>query len=119
MPPERPNSQASLASPNQRRSQRALLVIPVDVAWTKEDGVRVKETAETEVVNAHGALLCLDVRLPLKMEVVLTNRLTQQSTRARVVRKYLPREDGKQRIAFELVEASETFWGVSIPSRTR
>ena len=112
MPPERPSSQASPASPNRRRSQRALLVIPVDVAWTKEDGVRVKEPAETEVVNAHGALLHLNVRLPLKMEVVLTNRLTQQSTRARVVRRW---EDGKLRIAFELVEASEMFWGVSIP----
>ena len=119
MPTERPSSQAPPSSPDQRRSQRVLLVVPVDVTWTREDGVRVKEPAETEVVNAHGALLRVNVRLPLKMEVVLTNRQTQQSTRARVVRNYPPREDGKLPIAFELLEARETFWGVSIPFRTR
>jgi hypothetical protein len=91
------------------------LVVPVDVAWVKQGGVRVKESAETEEVNAHGALLRMSAPLSLKALIVLTHRITNKSTPARVVRTGTPQEDGKVRVAVELEEPSETFWGVSIP----
>jgi hypothetical protein len=81
----------------------------------KQGGERVKEAAETEEVNAHGALLRMRAHLPLKTLVVLTHRITNKSTAARVVRTSPAQEDGKLRIAVELDEPSETFWGVSIP----
>jgi hypothetical protein len=81
----------------------------------KQGGVRVKEAAETEEVNAHGALLRMKSHLPLNTLIVLTHRITNQSTPARVVRSCPAQEDGNPRIAVELEEQSETFWGVSIP----
>jgi hypothetical protein len=81
----------------------------------RQAGVRVKESAETEEVNAHGALLRMSAPLPLKTLVVLTHRITNKSTPAQVVRVSAAQEDGKLRIAVELEEPSETFWGVSIP----
>jgi hypothetical protein len=81
----------------------------------RQDGVRVKESAETEEVNAHGALLRMSAHLSLKTLVVLTHRITNKATPAQVVRVSAAQEDEKLRIAVELEEPSETFWGVSIP----
>ncbi len=99
-----------------RRSQRVLLVIPVEVAWTTAEGLRVAENAETEVVNAHGALLRMKTFLPISVEVELMRPRTRQSALARVVwTGDLAEEDEWTRIAVELAVPSETFWGVSIP----
>jgi len=81
----------------------------------KPGGVRAQEAAETEEVNAHGALLRTTSHLPLNTLVVLTHCITGQSTPARVLRACPAQEDGKPRIAVKLEEESETFWGVSIP----
>ncbi len=115
MPAGRPRSQTPQTQQERRRSERVLLVVPVDVAWVKQGGARVQESAETEEVNAHGALLRMSAPLPLKTLVVLTHRITNKSTPAQVVRTCPGQEDGKPRIAVELEEPSETFWGVSIP----
>ncbi len=99
-----------------RRSQRVLLVIPVEVAWTTKEGQRFKEDAETQVVNAHGALLRMKTALAISAEVELTRPRTRQSTRARVVwTGDVVEEDEMTRVAVELAVPSETFWGVSIP----
>lgn len=37
--------------------------MPVMVVWTRRDGVRLRESAETEDVSMHGALLRLEARL--------------------------------------------------------
>jgi len=107
--------QSSAAQRSRRRSDRVFLVVPVDVMWMRPDGQRATESAETEVVNGHGALLRMRANLPLKTNVVLTHRVTQQSTSARVVGSYPAQEDGKLRIAVGLEEPSGAFWGVSIP----
>jgi hypothetical protein len=101
---------------NRRRSDRVFLVVPVEVAWMRQDGTKLKESAKTEVVSAHGALLCMDAHLPLKTQVVVTHRVTQRSSPARVVGTQPAEADGKLRVAVELDEPSEAFWGVSIPT---
>lgn len=101
---------------NYRRSDRVFLVVPVDVMWMKAEGKQAKESAATEVVNAHGALLRMKAPLPVNTRVVLTHRVTQQSSPARVVGTQPPEDGGKMGIAVELDEPSESFWGVSIPS---
>jgi len=40
-----------------RRSQRIYLLIPLQVTWITIEKAQIKEPAETEEVNAHGALL--------------------------------------------------------------
>lgn len=107
--------QSSRAERNRRKSDRVFLVVPVDVMWMRADGQRATESAETEVVNAHGALLRMRANLSLKTNVVLTHRVTKQSTSARVVGTYPAQEDGKLRIAVGLEEPSGSFWGVTIP----
>jgi len=98
---------------NRRRSGRVFLVVPVDVVWRRSDGVRVRESAHTEVVNAHGALLRINTHLSRGTEVELIHHKTHQSTRARVVSTYPNQPDGVPRVAVELSVPSATFWGVS------
>jgi hypothetical protein len=116
--------EASKLSPLQserRRSQRVLLVIPVDIAWTGKDGKPVKVAAETEVVNAHGALLRMKSQgillSAIPKEIDLTHRHTGKTTKARIVGggSSAQAQDGMMRIAVELDVASESFWGVTLP----
>ncbi len=63
-----------MANPTQterRRSQRVHLAIPVEVGW-QEDHVHVSEHAETEVLNAYGALLRMKPHLPIPIDVELS-----------------------------------------------
>lgn len=113
---QQPEVQPYLREGERRRSQRALLVIPVNLTWATEDGVRVTEQAQTEEINAHGALLRMKSCLPTSMEVELSHPRTHQSTRARVVGTRHPEPDGSVRVAVELAVPSETFWGVSFPT---
>jgi len=99
-----------------RRSQRVLLVIPMEVTWTTKEGVRVKEHAETEEVNACGAVLRMKAHPPISTEVELTHGRTHESVRARVVGMRDPTTEGLKRIGVDLAPLSETFWGVSIPT---
>ncbi len=101
----------------QRRSQRALLVIPLEVAWTGQDGLQVIEHAQTEIVNRHGALLHVETPIPLATQVKLLRPRQGLSTPARVVGKHPHQQDGLSRIAVELSMPSEEFWGLSFPTR--
>lgn len=115
-----PTANTPPSGAERRRSQRVLLVIPVEVAWSTREGLRVQEHAETEVVNAHGALLRMKTLLPISEEVELIRPRTSQLTRARVVwAGDVAEEDEMTRVAVELAVPSETFWGVSIPPLPR
>ncbi len=112
----RAESSVGAREAEQRRSQRVLLVIPVEVRWTLQDGVRVTEHAETEEVNAHGALLRMKTHLRISTEMELSRPRTHQSAKAKVVG--IRGEAGPgwlNPVAVELAAPSETFWGVSIP----
>ena len=100
---------------DRRRSQRVLIVIPVNVSWTTKDGVRVKEEAHTEVVSRHGALLRLKGSLPLGAKVDLSRHHTGHSSPAKVVWSGRPDAEGIGRVAVELAETSDEFWGVYLP----
>jgi len=79
-----------------RRSPRVRLAIPVDVEWTGEDQVPVREHAETEVLNAYGGLLRMKPRFPIPLQIHLTNPRTSQTTWARVVGFREPKPKGSQ-----------------------
>lgn len=99
-----------------RRSTRVLLVIPVEVTWTTSSGVRVQEHAETEIVNAHGALLRMKARLARGAIVELTRLRTHEKVQARVVFTSEHGPDGLYRAGVELTVPNEKFWGVVLPS---
>ena len=100
---------------DQRRSQRVTLVVPLELAWTTPEHVRMQEHAETVTVNAQGALLRTKTPLPPTGEVKLTRPRMHQSARARIVRVEQPDTEGWLRIAVELLLPGEAFWGISIP----
>ena len=98
-----------------RRSQRVRLAIPVEVSWTQDDGVPVNEHAETEVLNAHGALLRMKPHFPIPIDVELSKPREGLSTPARVVGFREPAPGGLLGVAVELAAPSQTFWGISFP----
>jgi len=100
---------------NRRRSQRVLLVIPVEIVWTSGQGLRVQEHAETEVVGAYGALLRMKTRLAMGSRVQIRQPRTGLSAEARVVNVSSPQQDGLVRIAIEFAVPDEAFWGIKIP----
>ena len=112
---------ASTFSPGseRRRSPRVLLVIPVEVAWKSSSGVRIQEHAETEIVNAYGALLRLKARLPNGAIVELTRPRTHDKTQGRVVFTSDSAPDGLFRAGIELSVPSGEFWGVILPPSSK
>lgn len=98
----------------QRRSPRVLWRTPVFVIWEPQAGFKVREQAETEIVNAHGALLRLRDALPSCKAVELLNPQSHQSLVARVVWRD-PGVGDEVRMGVELRAPSETFWGLYLP----
>ena len=102
------------SSERKRRSPRVFWQVPVVMIWTGPGGLRVRERAETEIVNAHGALLRLRSPLQSGKQVELLDPRTNVTTPARVI--WSAREgDTSTRAGVELAEPNETFWGLYIP----
>ncbi len=100
---------------NRRRSQRVYLLIPLEVSWTTIENAQIKEPAETEEVNAHGALLRVKNSPPAGTRVKLTHGHTGNSTLARVISERKLSPTGYRQVAVELTAPSYAFWGVIFP----
>ena len=112
------NSNLGLESPPsaQRRSRRLYLQIQVRMDWNLEDQTLISEETETEVVNAHGALVTLDSVPPSGQEVTLQNTTTDETQTAIVVFVgEAPVKDGKYRVGVEFTEPNPSFWQISFP----
>jgi len=99
------------ASTTRRRSARVFLRVPLQAAGKAKDGRKFHETCETVVVNAHGALICLQHDVEQGEILVLTNRAIQEDQECRVV--YLG-ETGErgQRVGVEFLTPAPHFWAV-------
>jgi len=102
-----------------RRSQRVLLAVPVNVAWSGRSGDRVEEQAVTEVVNAHGALLRMKAPVAVGTQVEVTHGHTQKTARAVVVYAEEPEKGKRAGVGLEIEIPSHQFWGVTIPPLQR
>ncbi len=102
----------------QRRSPRFSAVTPVDVEWRRHDGLRVRESAETEVVSAHGGLLRLKAQIQPQTQIILRELTSHETLPARVIWVIPAGQDGLPRIAVELSTPSETFWKLGDRRRT-
>ncbi len=96
----------------QRRSQRAVLGVPLIVNWTIPVGSgTMQETTATAVVSGHGALIHLRQELALNTPIEILNKLTQRSTRGRVAWVgSLGNFNDPFPVGIELSVPSETFW---------
>jgi hypothetical protein len=95
----------------QRRSSRVFTRITVQARGKSSDGRKFRESSNTIVINAHGALLYLQQSVELGAEIVLINSVTEEEQECRVV--YLgDTSDKGTRVGVEFLCPSPHFWGV-------
>src|SRR2546427_48429 len=96
-----------------RRSARYPVVVPVEAKWQEVSGKSVKETAQAREVNVQGGLLEMKTYPGIGSQLELTNILSGETFRARVVGTRRSKEGNVLGVAVELVIPSETFGGVN------
>ena len=101
----------------QRRGMRFPVVIPVVVKWQEPGGKIFKEAAQAREVNALGGLLDMKVYPWAGGDLELTNLLSGQSAKARVVGTRRSNDAAFLGVAVALVVPNETFWGVNFQLR--
>jgi hypothetical protein len=98
----------------QRRSQRVLINVRVTVILSPAGKKPTSEETSTLVVNAHGALVVLVMKVAMGDLLTLGNTQTGEQQPCRVV--YLgPTEANLQEIGIEFVTPSPLFWRIAFP----
>lgn len=97
---------------DQRRGSRFSVIVPVQAKWQEASGRIVIENAQAREVNKQGGLLDMKIFPSVGSQMELTNLLSGETYRARVVA--IRRKEGRVvGVAVELLIPSETFWGVN------
>jgi len=99
---------------DRRRSQRVYLRIPIAVIAPGADKKMAREQTHTVVVNAHGALIRLDLKVRVGQTIILQNPETSEEQTCRVVHVNTG-ADGKLEVAIEFLKAAPKFWRVAFP----
>jgi hypothetical protein len=99
---------------NRRRSQRVLLRIPIQVIGQGPDKKPVSELTHTAVVNAHGALIYLSLKVTVGQVIILKNPETNEEQLCRVARAN-PAPDGRTEVGIAFVKPAPNFWRVAFP----
>ena len=110
------NPAAKAPSDIERRSRRLYLHIPVRLEWQPENQTGVSAEAETVVVNAHGALVRLDLVPTIGQTLTLQNKSANQAQEAVVV--FVSKEaakDGKFSVGVEFTKPNASFWRITFP----
>jgi hypothetical protein len=94
-----------------RRSSRVFKRVHVTAEGKNLLGRKYRESCQTIVINAHGALLYLKAELAIGAMVVLSNPFTQEDQECRVVFVGDDVEKG-QRVGVEFLSPAPHFWGV-------
>lgn len=105
------------AKTEQRRSSRFPVVVPVQAKWLDASGKSVVQNAQAREVNAHGGLLDMTTFPSVGSQLELTNQLSGETYRARVVGIRRSAENRPLGVAIDLLIPSETFWGVNFQLR--
>jgi len=100
--------------PNRRRSQRVFLRLPIQVLARGPNKHDVFEDTFTSVVNAHGALFLLSLKVEVGQQIILKNVNTEEEQSVRVVRSN-PDADGKTEVAVEFLRPAPKFWRIAFP----
>ncbi|MBZ5539350.1 MAG: hypothetical protein LAN61_02405 [Acidobacteriia bacterium] len=100
---------------NQRRSQRVLLSLPVEV--TAQQGVEKKPVSEktrTMVVNAHGALVQLNLKVEIGQQLTVKNLKTSEEAHCRVVFVNHAQLSNVE-VGLEFLKPAPLFWRIAFP----
>jgi hypothetical protein len=106
---------ATLAS-TPRRSGRAFHKIRLQAKGRAHDGRKFRETCETVVVSAHGALLLLKHEIDTGETLVLVHPETLEEQECRVVYQGDPGERG-QRVGIEFLTPAPRFWELDLEDK--
>jgi hypothetical protein len=98
-----------------RRAIRLPVIVPIEVEWEEPTGAKVKEQARAKNISVHGALLQMQNFPPRYSGVSLRNLWSGESTKARIVAIRRARDGKVGGVVVELLESSETFWGLTFP----
>jgi hypothetical protein len=93
-----------------RRSKRIKMRVPVNVRLQGKNPF--SESTHTMVINAHGCLLILGMRLQLDCFIVVENPATKKELLGRVVHigdSFM----GKTQVAVEFIRPDPEFWGIA------
>ena len=99
---------------NNRRSQRVVLRLPIKVQGEFEDGPPCVETSHTLVVNGHGALIVLAMKVHVKQPLVVQNLTTGKEQRCQVVH-VSGRQSNMSEIGVAFLEPAPHFWNIDFP----
>jgi len=88
--------------------------VQVRAAGRDVRGHKFTKQAETIVINAHGALLYLDVEMDMGSIVTLRSPATEEDQESRVVYIGGASERGL-RLGLEFVSPAPHFWGIEFP----
>lgn len=103
-----------MGTANRRRSERIFLQLRVIVEAEIERDRYVRLEAFTLVVNAHGGLLEMGLRVNKGQELVLINPSVGLREPSRVV-EVRKSQDGQVAVAFEFVRPAPQFWPIAFP----
>ncbi len=102
----------TVASNSPRRSGRAFLKMKLQAQGRGHNRRKFRETCETVVVSAHGALILLKHEIDDGEMLVLTHPETQEEQECRVV--YLGEPADRQRVGVEFLTPAPRFWGLDL-----
>jgi hypothetical protein len=99
---------------NTRRSQRVIARIRIQVRKQTEGDGFISEVGHTLVVNAHGALVDLAMKVQVNEPLVIKHMHTGEERHSRVVR--ISKEaTGNNDVAIEFTEFAPRFWHIDFP----
>src|SRR5712664_3745787 len=101
------------AQKEKRRGVRFPVIVPVEAKWQEASGKNIKEAVKAIEVNAQGGLLEMKSYPSVGSHLDLTNLLSGEAFRARVVGTRRSTDGRILGVAVELLIPSDTFWGVN------
>jgi hypothetical protein len=99
---------------NQRRSQRILLTVPIEVSGISSNSAVFSERTSTLVVNAHGALIQLRERVVAGQKLRMRNATTKEEISCAVM-DINPGNTVIPEVGVEFSTPNPHFWRVSFP----
>jgi hypothetical protein len=99
-------------SQRRRRSQRLKARVPIEVRTQAIDKHSVSERSDALIVNAHGGLVLLAMKVQPDQLVIVVNLKTGDELLSRVT-SLGPSFMGKTEVGVEFIKPAPDFWGVS------
>jgi hypothetical protein len=102
---------------NRRRSERVMLKVPVVLSIHSADRIVTEEKTSTQVVNAHGGLLGLQMEISAGQLFLLTNSKTGVTRECTVVRTQQSSSGPGLLVAFQFATPAPDFWPIVFPPK--